>query len=247
MPRASWPTAILVDLDNTLHDYRAAARDLRSALARHVERQWGVPSASVLERYEQLVAEDADGVFETGRELRLSRMRLLLGTWPETRRAEPAALADFIETTLLDAVRAFDGAIEACRAISSQVRTMVVTEGYQDTQGAIAQRLGLSVDPRAFLATKAYAVRKSDGSAFLLARERLGVAADEIVMVGDNWGWDIKGAALAGMWQLWVAPDGDDDCGPPPERHLGRVRTFREVPAFLARSWARRNVSSPGR
>jgi FMN phosphatase YigB (HAD superfamily) len=204
-----------------------------------IEQRHAIPRDVVLARYEQLIAGETEATFATGRELRVARMKLLLETWPETRLAEPDHFAKLVETALLDGIRPFAGALEAYRALEAKGRAMVVTEGYADTQSAIAERLGLSVGGDDFLATKVYNVRKRDGSAFRLARELLGVAADEMVMVGDNWTWDIMGAAKAGLWQVWVSPD-DQDRGDPPEHYLGKVRAFRDVPELLAASWGRR-------
>jgi FMN phosphatase YigB (HAD superfamily) len=106
-------------------------------------------------------------------------------------------------------------------------------------QGAIAERLGLSLNRDDFIATKAHNVRKADGGAFRLASEFVGVPADEIVMVGDNWRWDIMGAAKAGLWQIWVGSD-DHDHSDPPDGYLGKVSTFGDVPVFLAARWSAR-------
>ena len=163
--------------------------------------------------------------FPSGRDLRIARMKLLLDTWPETCRAEADQLAAFIESGLLDRVRPFAGALEAYRRLQGKGRTMILTEGYPDVQSAIAERLGLSVSRDDFIATRVHNVRKVDGSAFRFATEFLGVAADEIVMVGDNWRWDILGAAKSGLWQVWVGP-GDHDNGIPPHGYLGQVSTF---------------------
>jgi FMN phosphatase YigB (HAD superfamily) len=234
----TWPSAVLVDLDNTLHDYRSAARGLRSSLAVLIEQRHGISRDLVLTRYEQLIACENDMTFASGRDLRFARMRLLLETWPETRLAQPEQLADFIEAELLNRVRPFAGALEAYHMLKCEARTVVLTEGYADVQGAIAERLGLCLNGNDFIATKAHNVRKADGGAFRLASELMGVAAEEIVMVGDNWRWDIVGAASAGLWQIWVDPAGAP--GEPPDGYLGKVSTFGEVPDFLAATWSMR-------
>lgn len=244
MPKA-WPSAVLVDLDNTLHDYKTAARSVRLGLARLVEGTFGIPREVVLERYQNLIAREEDATCASGHALRLARMRVLLDTWPESHHAQAEPFADFIGSALLDAVRPFDGAIEAYHALDSVGPTIVLTEGYADTQAAIVHRLGLSLGPEKLLATKIHAVRKRDGSAFRLACERLDISAENIVMVGDNWTWDILGAAMAGMWQVWVAADAEDNRrGDPPERFLGRVAAFRQFPGFLAARWERRNIGA---
>lgn len=235
----SWPSAVLVDLDNTLHDYRSAAARLRSALALRIEQEHDIPREVVLKRYEQLVAAEDDAMFATGYDLRIARLKSLLDSWSETRRVGPAPFAEFIETALLNGVRPFAGAIEAYRILEAKGRTMVLTAGYADIQGAIAKRLGLSVDPNDFLVTKTHNVRKADGTAFRLAGELLQVAVDDVVVVGDNWDWDIVGAAKAGMWQVWIGSD-DRDHTDAPNRYLGKEAAFRDLPTFLASSWRNR-------
>jgi putative hydrolase of the HAD superfamily len=239
----SWPSAVLVDLDNTLHDYKGAASGVRSALAVRIEHEHGVPRDSVLKRYEQLIADEGDAVFASGRDLRVARMRMLLDTWPETRLAEAAPFAEFVEQGLLERIRPFAGALDAYRLVEAKGRAMVLTEGYADTQEAIAERLGLGVDRSRFLATKPHNVRKKDGSAFRLACELLQVTADETVIIGDNWSWDILGAEKAGMWQVWIAAD-HQDRSDPPDRYLGRVTAFQEAPAFIAANWGARALTT---
>jgi putative hydrolase of the HAD superfamily len=204
-----------------------------------IEQQHGIPRDLILGRYEQLIADENNATFASGRDLRVARMRLLLETWPETRLAHPDQFAAFIEAGLLDRIRPFAGALEAYRMLEAKTRTMVLTEGYADVQGAIAGRLGLSFNRNDFIATKAHNVRKADGGAFRLASEFVGVPADEIVMVGDNWRWDIMGAAKAGFWQIWVGSDDRDHCDPP-GGYLGKVSAFSDVPAFLAARWSAR-------
>lgn len=238
----SWPSAVLVDLDNTLHDYRGAAGAVRSALASRLEQEHGVPRDSVLARYAQLLGEEENATFASGRELRAARMRALLATWPETRCVDPAPFAEFVERMLLERICPFAGALDALRQIEAKGRTLVLTEGYADMQAAIAERLGLSLDRNRFLATKPHAVRKKDGSAFRLACQLLDVAPEEMLIVGDNWSWDILGAASAGLWQIWVAPEDNGD-REAPERYLGRVGAFQEVPAFIAANWGARAIT----
>ena len=233
MTKIGWPKAFLVDLDNTLHDYRTASQIARWALAARIEKLHGVPKEAVLARYEVLMGEEKGAVAASARKMRVARITKLLAGWPSTRAAAPEGLAMLLEDALLDAVRPFDGALAAFCELQARARTMVVTEGYGDMQQATASRLGLSLEPGDLLATYVHGVRKVDGGAYRLARDRLDIDAHDIVMVGDNWPWDILASATAGMYQVWVQGN-QPVCGRPPPRHLGSVRSFREVPSFIA-------------
>jgi putative hydrolase of the HAD superfamily len=240
-----WPSLILVDLDNTLHDYRGAAKSVRSSLADLIEREYGVPSVAILARYEQLLANENDANFASGRESRVARLERLLGGWPETHSAEAGFFADFMEAALFENIRPFEGAVEACRVLKTKAPVMILTEGYSDTQGAVLRRLGLSLDARDFLATKPHKVRKADGSAFRLACDLHGAAAGDSVMIGDNWDWDILGAAMIGLPQIWVGSS-DQDRLDPPHGYLGKVAAFRETPAHIEQNWNKRIRSCGG-
>jgi FMN phosphatase YigB (HAD superfamily) len=234
MSERAWPKAFLVDLDNTLHDYKRVAQMARSALANRIEGQHGVPREQVLARYEQLIGEEKDVVADSGRELRFARMRRLLATWPQTCTLAPAPFVQLLEDALLSAVRPFEGALASFNELRAGAPTIVVTEGYGDIQKAIVSRLGLRLHKRELLASYEHGVRKLDGSAYRLAGDWLALPPDDIVMVGDNWTWDILAAAQAGMWQVWVRAE-EPLRVPWPARHMGSVPCFRDVPALVAK------------
>jgi putative hydrolase of the HAD superfamily len=231
---SSWPGVLLVDLDNTLHDYNGAAHTAREQMAAGMEAEFGVTRASILVRYMELMADDAAPPATSARELRLERMRRLLATWPQTRAGDAGRWADILSQALLDRVAPFPGVVETLRELQGERRVVILTEGYEDMQSAIAARLGLPLGPGQMLVTRSCGVRKVDGSAYRLAVERLGVAPQDAVMIGDNWDWDILAASREGLWQLWVNATSADR-GAPPQRYLGRVQRFPEVPDLLVR------------
>ncbi|MEQ1714670.1 MAG: HAD hydrolase-like protein, partial [Hyphomicrobium sp.] len=63
-----------------------------------------------------------------------------------------------------------------------------------------------------------------------------GVEPGSVVVIGDNWSWDILAASRVGMWQIWVNPPGEAP-PPSPDRHLGSIRNFRESPSVLVHRW----------
>ncbi len=234
MSACKWPKAFLIDLDNTLHDYRAASHLARLALARKIETQVeGVSRDAIVARYEAILREEGEDIHTSGWELRMQRIGRLLGTWPQTRSLAPDPFVAALETSLLDAVRPFGGAIAAFHELAKMAPAMIVTEGYGDIQDAIARRLGIPADSGNFLAAYAHGVRKFNGTAYRLALEWLRLEAEDVVMIGDNWAWDITAASEAGIWPLWVRGS-----NPPPAqrplRYLGSVALFRDVPALMA-------------
>ena len=234
MPSA-WPQAIVVDLDNTLHDYNAAAHKARRHLAQHLEVRYAIPAAEALQRYEQLLATEADVEAISGREVRLVRLRRLLDSWPQSRSGDAAELGQLLEAALLANVAVFDGALEAFDHLRTIARTMIVTEGFPDVQTATIEHLGISIEPDDLLVTRAHGVRKKDGSAYRLALNLLETDPEKVVVIGDNWSWDILAASQVGIWQIWVSRLAQPS--PSPKRYLGCVHDFRDGPMVLLDRW----------
>ena len=58
---------------------------------------------------------------------------------------------------------------------------------------------------------------------------------DPVVVIGDNWSWDILAASQVGIWQIWVSALAQPS--PSPERYLGCVPNFRDSPVVLLDRW----------
>ena len=228
-----WPKAFLVDLDNTLHDYRSMAKAARSALANRIEALTGTPADEVLRRYEHLVKLEEKTIAPSARDMRMIRIERLLAGLPGARNIEPGELVAFLEQALFSALRPFDGAIEAFENLRHSARTVIVTEGYDDMQRAVIDRLGISLTDDEFLATHRHGVRKADGSAYRLAHKWLDLPAADITMIGDNWTWDILAAAGVGMSQIWVR-GAESEPAKVPANFLGSVSSFRDAPTLIS-------------
>ena len=223
-----WPKAFLVDLDNTLHDYRSMAHAARAALAHRIGALSGTPADEVLERYEQLVKLEEKTIAPSARDMRMIRIERLLAGLPGTGAIEPRELVVFLEEALLRWLRPFEGALEAFEQLRLSARTMIVTDGYDDMQRTIVDRLGLSLRDDELLATHRHGVRKADGSAYRLAHKWLDLPVADIIVIGDNWSWDVLAAAGVGMCQIWVRGSNAEPAEAP-ANFLGSVTTFKEA------------------
>jgi FMN phosphatase YigB (HAD superfamily) len=226
------PTSILVDLDNTLHDYNGAGRIARDHLAQRVAGITGLPLETVRAAYQELITQDEE-IAASGMEARRRRLQRL----GETLRV--CLPVDDLVTTfgqaLVDAVSPFPGAIRALEEISARYRVIIMTEGYFDIQQAIAMKLGLGQAQWPIFVTYAHGVRKRDGTAYAKALKEYGLHAAGTVMVGDNWDWDIASASAQGLAQVWVS-NGRAMPAPAPPRFLGSAPDFRAVPPLLGRT-----------
>lgn len=238
-----YPEAILVDLDNTLHDYRRAAATARKTLADAIAQRYGVPTELVRVRYERLIADQDLKVFATGRDMRVWRIGALVGPWSETRPADVADFVEILDEALLSAVRPFDGAIDAFHQIRDKIPVLIVTEGYADIQIPTLRRLGLGLGDHELLITKSHGVRKVDGGAYALALQWLGREAANVLMIGDNWDWDVMASAAVGMRQIWIGSSAEPNAAP--DGYLGRIARFADAPKLIERHWKENTGARP--
>jgi putative hydrolase of the HAD superfamily len=123
-------------------------------------------------------------------------------------------------TALLDALRERD------------VRVGVVTNNLAKEQMAKLAFCGLDGRVDAVVISEEAGVTKPDPRIFGLALERLGVERDRVVMLGDSWEVDVRGAVAAGIRAVWFNPMGRSRPGPLPR--VPEIRSLEPVAAVLS-------------
>ena len=205
MPRD--PKAVIFDLDNTLYPLRCFVHSGFAAVAAHLENSRQIDRADALK-----VLMSATRGASRGRELQLcvSHFGLPVSLVPE--------LVEVIRghAPSLRLPRASRLALEALRG---GWRIGVVTNGLPEVQARKVDALGLRflVDCVVYADQFGGGRGKPEREPFVVAAQRLGVAADRTVFVGDDLRCDMFGAWRVGMKTI----------------HLTRSRRAR-VPAFLA-------------
>jgi putative hydrolase of the HAD superfamily len=233
----SLPTAVVFDLDDTLHDTAGIEAEMLVELC-----------AALREELPDLDSSAFRERFRDGRDALYGRV--LTGEWdiPSYRRAhlalacepwgEPSAAMQERVLRLrhehLDRARFVEHAVELLRELrSAGVRTALLTNGPSWMQRRKVELLGLEEELDAIGISEELGAAKPDPAAFVAALELIEAASEETVMVGDHLDWDVRGALDAGMrGAVWVSGDEDDRREPPP----GALRVSRlgEVPAALA-------------
>jgi putative hydrolase of the HAD superfamily len=229
------PSAVVFDLDDTLHDAAGVEAEMMVHLCAALRNELpDLDDAAFRER------------FRDGRDALYGRV--LSGEWdiPAYRRAhltlacepwgEPSE--DLHEAVLklrdeqLDRARFVEDAVDLLRDLrAAGVRTALLTNGPSWMQRRKVDLLGLEDELDAIGISEELGAAKPDPAAFAATLELIDAAPDETVMVGDHLDWDVRGALDAGMrGAVWVA--GDDEREPP----AGALRVTRlgEVPAALA-------------
>jgi len=142
------------------------------------------------------------------------------------------ALAEVLDCTFAREKRArytpYPEAIPALESLRGNYRLGMVTNGASSVQRDKAARTGLDAYFETIVVSGEFGRGKPDPGIFLHACQRLGVSAEETVMVGNSLTRDIAGAQAAGIRAVWVNRSGaalEGDLKPHAEIvHVGQLR-----------------------
>jgi HAD superfamily hydrolase (TIGR01549 family) len=215
--RTSTVRAVLFDLDDTLFDHTGAARAaLRVVHAAHAcFTTWPFEE---LERAHARFLEEAHldvlAGTKTIDQARLARFTRLFAA------AGVAVASDVLESTAMAYRHAYlegrgpiDGARALLAALREHVTIGIVSNNVRDEQEAKLTLCGFDRFIDALVVSGETGISKPDPAIFAIALTRLGIRADEAVMIGDSWAADIEGACAAGIRAIWfnrarhMAPD----------------------------------------
>lgn len=190
--------AILFDLDDTLLSRRAAVK----RMFQRIQSRW-YGAALPAEALGRFLAWDGDGY----------------GSKPDMFAALFAAYPPKRSMAIEDALALWDREFPSCFALPPEhrvwlvalrerYRLAIVTNGATQVQWAKVRQTDLQELVDAVIVSEEAGFWKPDARIFQLALERLGVAPEEALFVGDNLKNDIAGAQAAGMRAVWIRPEG---------------------------------------
>lgn len=200
--------AVLFDLDDTLFDHHRSA----GAALRRVH-EYFAPSVTfdAFERHHMQYLEEMHIEVLAGRiemnEARRERFRRVfraLGLTLAEDQTDAVAMA--YRTGYLAARRAMDGAIELLTAVHARTRIGIVSNNLLDEQVEKLQHCRMDRFIDVLVVSEEAGIAKPEPGIFQIALDRLGIRADETVMVGDSWANDIVGARRAGIRGVWFNP-----------------------------------------
>jgi putative hydrolase of the HAD superfamily len=230
--------ALFFDLDDTVYDYRGPMRDCEEYLSDTVAQSVGVESDKCLRTYLRLKRElykesPHDPVIFDFR-FRISRLFSKLGDMVDERRID-AIFTDFWQRFLM-MIEPYPDLIPLLDVAGEEgLKTAIVTNGTVEQQTSKIDRLALSDTMDLALTSEEVGANKPQPSIFLRALDRLGVCAEEAIMIGDICQVDIKGANEVGMPTCWIRR-GIHSGSPPRDRSETpdfSVRTLRDIPGLL--------------
>ena len=137
-------------------------------------------------------------------------------------------------------VKLLPGAREVLEFCAARVPLALITNGPEDMQRAGIQNVGVAHFFRTLVISGAadVGVRKPNPRIFHLACERLGVAPEHALMIGDHAEADVRGARAVGMTAIYIAREGPPTVGTREIRlrdglRDGRVRDLGELERLL--------------
>jgi putative hydrolase of the HAD superfamily len=127
------------------------------------------------------------------------------------------------------------GAREALAALRAAVpRLALLTNGAAGAQRAKLERFDLARHFDHVQIEGAAGFGKPSARAFQHALAALGAAPERAVMVGNDFEFDVLGAARAGLGAVWIDVDGAGRPPQPASHPFRVVRSIEEVPGLLA-------------
>ena len=226
--------SLFFDADDTLFDYpRAERAALRACL---LEFGLRIELGILIDSYRRHNLELWQA-FERGETdqaaLRVERFRRVAAEF-----GIPGLPLERISAFYLEALsrqpQLIPGALATVRALAKKFPLALVTNGI-----AMVQRRRFAASPitayfQAVVISEEVGVAKPDPRIFAPALEKIGVAAGEVLYVGDSVTSDMAAARNAGMDFCWLNPDGTPaPPGPPPVRVISHVRELCDPRGFL--------------
>lgn len=185
---------IFFDLDNTLIDRAAALEGYLSALARRFPA--ALPDEEALQTVREL---DLQGYCD-----RAAFCRLVVERFPGLGMSPAAFWADFSDG-LARAVRVRPDVVALVQRLAERYRLAVVSNGSSRRQRDKLRRAGLEALLTEVVISEEVDAEKPDPEIFAVALARVGLAAREVLFVGDDPVRDIAGADTAGLVTCWVS------------------------------------------
>jgi len=234
-------TAVCLDLDDTILDHGPARAEAGRQVALRIARRHPDLAADAVAAQ---LARSAGWFWDEparsawGR-LDLARARLAIfeHALAALGRPDPALAQESVALYLAQrdaGARLAAGALEALAHLRARVpRLALVTNGGAAVQREKIRRFGLETWFDHVQIEGEFGAGKPDAAVYRHVLERLGTPADEALMVGDDFGWDVLGALEAGLHAAWIDTAGQGrPPRPAPRPHLV-LRALRELPARL--------------
>jgi HAD superfamily hydrolase (TIGR01549 family) len=200
--------AVLFDVDDTLFDRARAQREMPEVIRRTFPDLFaGIPPSTVGDAFlasDRISTEQFNWTADVDA-ARLGRSRIFLRQLGLAEELAPALTALYV--THYPRIEApVHGARQMLERLSVRYRLGVVSNGMPDIQYRKLETLGVRRLFGCILLSGETGMEKPDPRIFRQAANRLDVAPEDCLHVGDTYGTDVTGAQAAGMRACWYNP-----------------------------------------
>lgn len=226
--------AVLFDLDDTLFDHRYSSRCALIALQSRYPALGYVPlddlEAANLEILNEVHVDVLRGAIGPD-EARERRFGMLFGRFGASLSAdELRELAAWYRQEYCTSWRATPGATALLQTLKARrLRTAIVSNNLLEEQLQKLRVCDLHEHLDVLVISEEAGVSKPDARIYEIALERLGIAPDEAVMIGDAWENDIVGARIAGIRAIWYNCYGTQN----PDASIPEICSFEDSERIL--------------
>ena len=199
--------AILFDIDDTLFPTTDFARRARgNAVRAMIEAGLNVPEERVLAELDEVIAEFSSN-YEHHFDKLLQRMRPAALARLNPALVVAAGVAAYHDTKFREIAPYPDVTPLLADLQRIGVRLGIITHGWAVKQAEKIVRLGLVpfLDPRAIFISDLIGISKPNPKLYQVALEDLGLAASQVMYVGDSPEHDVAPPRSLGMVAVWVA------------------------------------------
>jgi len=230
--------AVLLDLDDTLIDSAPAFQHGSEMALKLINERYSSLEIERLARewwatLSDLVADiQPDGSMQKIREIRFLKLLKRLGIDDPTLAEEADRCLGEAQLSALKVFEDSDILDELTETFKLGVITNGAADDHWDSQTTKARHTGLFDRFECFFVSDTERARKPQPAMFLSAADRLGLAPNECVYVGDSPANDVVGAQAAGMPVIWLNRSGRTYAFETAPWHT--VASLRELPAILS-------------
>ncbi|MDP4198445.1 MAG: HAD-IA family hydrolase [Bacteroidota bacterium] len=227
--------AVLFDLDDTLFDHRHSSREALALLQQDFFGDRDEVTLDELEAANHAILNEVHVEVLAGTlgpdEARVKRFGMFFRRFGiKLSTHDLQIVAASYRANYQSSWRAMPGAEKLLRALRHRgVKTSIVTNNLVEEQMSKLARCGLLELLDSITISEEAGFSKPDARIFQIALDRLGLEAQETVMIGDAWENDILGARAAGIRSVWYNAYSSE----PPERTVPEIRTFEDSDAIL--------------
>lgn len=200
--------AIIFDLDDTLFDHSGSSKLALNELKNSFDCFANIPLEEIEKKHLELLEDIHAKKVLTGMlsvpEARIERMKGLFamaGFYSDYHFYERTA--SFYKKCYESSWRAVPGTIELLNRLKGKYKIGIISNNLLEEQNRKISKCGFTGLYDEMVVSDEYKINKPDKRLFQILLDKLGVNAEEAILIGDAWENDIIGAVNAGIKSIW--------------------------------------------